>query len=87
MDIDEGFFPRKEAFINIHFPKDSKTLQRAQYRLKFEELFFLQLQLIRMKIVRQKKLKGFPLSKIGEHFNDFFHNHLPLNWQMLKKES
>ena len=72
-----NLLPRKEAFINIHFPKDSKTLQRAQYRLKFEELFFLQLQLIRMKIVRQKKLKGFPLSKIGEHFNDFFHNHLP----------
>ncbi|MDB2415711.1 DEAD/DEAH box helicase, partial [bacterium] len=72
-----NLLPRKEAYANIHFPKDSQTLQRAQYRLKFEELFFLQLQLIRMKIVRQKKLKGFPLSTIGEHFNDFFHNHLP----------
>lgn len=68
---------RKEAFVNIHFPKDSNALQRAQYRLKFEELFFIQLQLIRMKLVRQKKLKGFTFSNVGEHFNSFYHHHLP----------
>lgn len=72
-----NLIPRHEAFENIHFPKDSQILQRAQYRLKFEELFFIQLQLIRMKIVRQKKLQGFPLKTIGQNFNDFFHNHLP----------
>ena len=68
---------RKDAFTNIHFPTNTNVLQQAQYRLKFEELFFIQLQLIRMKIVRQQKLKGFTLSLIGQHFNDFYHNHLP----------
>ena len=68
---------RKNAFKNIHFPTNTKVLQQAQYRLKFEELFFIQLQLIRMKIVRQQKLKGFALSQIGQHFNNFYHNHLP----------
>lgn len=68
---------RKDAFANIHFPQNSQRLQQAQYRLKFEELFFIQLQLIRMKIVRQHKLKGFPFQTIGEHFNNFYHNHLP----------
>ena len=68
---------RDEALFNIHFPVNSQNLQRAQYRLKFEELFFIQLQLIRMKIVRQKKLKGYPLSNIGHYFNTFYHHHLP----------
>ena len=70
---------RYEAFENIHFPKNTECLQRAQYRLKFEELFFIQLQLIRMKIVRQKKLKGFPLLNVGDTFNNFFHHHLPFD--------
>jgi ATP-dependent DNA helicase RecG len=72
-----NLIPRKEAFNTIHFPSNTKILQQAQYRLKFEELFFIQLQLIRMKIVRQQKLKGFALTQIGQHFNDFFHHHLP----------
>ena len=72
-----NLIPRREAYTNIHFPTNTKTLQQAQYRLKFEELFFIQLQLIRMKIVRQQKLKGFALSQIGEHFKNFFHNYLP----------
>ena len=72
-----NLFSRKESFENIHFPKNAETLQRAQYRLKFEELFFIQLQLIRMKLVRQKKLKGFPLLSVGDTFNNFYHHHLP----------
>ena len=68
---------RKEAFENIHFPKNIQILQRAQYRLKFDELFFIQLQLIRMKVVRQKKFKGFPLLNVGDNFNNFYHHHLP----------
>ena len=74
-----NLIPRSEAYTNIHFPTNTKTLQQAQYRLKFEELFFIQLQLIRMKIVRQQKLKGFILSQIGEHFNNFFTITYPLN--------
>ena len=68
---------REEALFNIHFPKNTQDLQRAQYRLKFEELFFIQLQLIKMKQFRQQKLKGHNFSTIGKHFNQFFNEHLP----------
>ena len=68
---------REDALFNIHFPKNTQDLQRAQFRLKFEELFFIQLQLIQMKQVRQQKLKGYSFSNIGEHFNQFFNKHLP----------
>ena len=68
---------REDALLNIHFPKNTQDLQRAQYRLKFEELFFIQLQLIQMKQVRQQKFKGHNFSTIGEHFNQFFNKHLP----------
>ena len=81
-----NLIPRREAYTNIHFPTNTKTLQQAQYRLKFEELFFIQLQLIRMKIVRKQKLKGFALSQIGEHFNNFFITTCLLNLQTLKNE-
>ena len=68
---------KKEAIKNIHFPSNSQVLQRAQYRLKFEELFFIQLQLIKMKLVRKKKLKGFKFGQVGDAFNQFYHNELP----------
>ena len=68
---------REDALLNIHFPKNTQDLQRAQYRLKFEELFFIQLQLIQMKQVRQQKFKGHSFSTIGEYFNQFFNKHLP----------
>ena len=68
---------KKEALKNIHFPKDSNTLLKAQYRLKFEELFYIQLQLIRMKLVRKMKLKGFTFSKVDNFFNRFFNENLP----------
>ena len=68
---------REEALFNIHFPKNTQVLQRAQYRLKFEELFFIQLQLIRIKQVRQQRLNGHNFSTIGKHFNQFFNEHLP----------
>jgi ATP-dependent DNA helicase RecG len=68
---------REKALFDIHFPQNSQDLQRAQYRLKFEELFFIQLQLIQMKQVRQRKLKGHNFSSIGDHFNTFYKDHLP----------
>tara|TARA_B100000900_G_scaffold416117_1_gene449222 strand:- start:465 stop:2558 length:2094 start_codon:yes stop_codon:yes gene_type:complete len=68
---------REEALFDIHFPKNTQDLQRAQYRLKFEELFFIQLQLIQMKQIRKQKLKGYNFSIIGEYFNQFFNEHLP----------
>lgn len=64
--------PLGYALQNIHFPKDMRALQIAQFRLKFEELFFLQLSLLRQKNVRTNGLSGFRFSTIGEHFNYCF---------------
>ena len=69
--------PKKEALINIHFPKNQELLAKAQFRLKFEELFFIQLQLITKNLIRKHKIKGFPFEIIGENFNNFYNNHLP----------
>jgi ATP-dependent DNA helicase RecG len=69
--------PKKEALINIHFPKNHELLAKAQFRLKFEELFFIQLQLITKNLIRKHKIKGFPFEIIGENFNNFYNNHLP----------
>jgi ATP-dependent DNA helicase RecG len=52
-------------------------LAKAQFRLKFEELFFIQLQLITKNLIRKHKIKGHPFASVGRHFNDFYQNHLP----------
>ncbi|WP_031425341.1 ATP-dependent DNA helicase RecG [Flavimarina sp. Hel_I_48] len=69
--------PKNEAFFNIHFPKSQPDLARAQYRLKFEELFFMQLQLIIKNQLHKSKIKGYPFSEIGAYFNTFYTEHLP----------
>ena len=68
---------KSEALFNIHFPKDQALLAKAQFRLKFEELFYLQFQLISKKMLRKQKIKGFNFDQVGERFNDFYKNHLP----------
>jgi len=68
---------KSEAMLNIHFPKNQEKLAKAQYRLKFEELFFIQLQLLRKKIIRKSKLKGYEFESVGEKFNSFYKNNLP----------
>jgi ATP-dependent DNA helicase RecG len=68
---------KKEALLNIHFPTSPEMLEKAQYRLKFEELFFIQLQLIRKKIIRKNKIKGYVFNQVGEVFNEFYTEHLP----------
>ncbi|AYN03928.1 ATP-dependent DNA helicase RecG [Flavobacterium sp. 140616W15] len=69
--------PKRAALFNIHFPKSTDALAKAQYRLKFEELFFIQLQLITKNLIRKHKIKGHPFTKVGEYFNVFYQNHLP----------
>jgi ATP-dependent DNA helicase RecG len=69
--------PKVEALFNIHFPKNQELLARAQFRLKFEELFFVQMQLISKKMLRKQKIKGLPFENVGENFTTFFQNHLP----------
>ena len=68
---------KSEALFNIHFPTNQSLLTKAQLRLKFEELFFIQLQLIRKKLVRKSKIKGFIFDSVGENFNTFFKEYLP----------
>ena len=69
--------PKKVALFNIHFPQSSEALAKAQFRLKFEELFFIQLQLITKNLIQKHKIKGHPFTNVGENFNDFYQNHLP----------
>lgn len=66
-----------EAMHNIHYPTSPDALRRAQLRLKFEELFFVQLNILRYAKNRQLRYHGIEFPKVGEYFNDFFHNHLP----------
>ena len=68
---------KNEALKAIHFPQSQEALARAQYRMKFEELFFVQLQLGLKKQHRKERIKGIPFPKIGTYFNRFFHEHLP----------
>ncbi|MEL6485027.1 MAG: DEAD/DEAH box helicase, partial [Bacteroidota bacterium] len=69
--------PRKLAFINIHFPESQEILAKARFRLKFEELFFIQIQLLLKKNLRKHKIKGMPFNEVGTAFNTFFEKHLP----------
>ncbi len=70
---------KSDAVFNIHFPQSQELLTKAQYRLKFEELFYIQLQLIIKKLIRKQKIKGYPFSQVGTYFNDFYKNHLPFD--------
>ena len=66
-----------EAIQQIHFPKTQKELNQARNRLKFEELFFLQIRLLQIKRRRKGAIKGYNFNQIGEYFNTFFKEHLP----------
>ena len=66
---EKGLVPLKYAIRNIHFPSDPSALSKAQYRLKWEELFLLQLSLLKQKYVRSRAENGIPMPKVGEAFN------------------
>ena len=68
---------KKEALFNVHFPKSPELLSSAQFRLKFEELFYIQLQLIIKNRIHKSKIKGFSFDQVGAYFNTFFAAHLP----------
>jgi len=69
--------PKKEAITQIHFPANQNQLTRAQFRLKFEELFYIQMQLLQKNRLQKQKVKGYVFEHIGAHFKEFFSNHLP----------
>jgi ATP-dependent DNA helicase RecG len=78
--------PKNAALFNIHFPKSQELLSKAQFRLKFEELFFIQMQLITKNLVRKHKIKGHPFTVVGDNFNNFFQNHLPFELTNAQKK-
>lgn len=66
---ENGLVPLAFALRNIHFPKDAESLRKARFRLKFEELFLLQLSLLKQKYIRSHSGHGFVMNKVGEAFN------------------
>ncbi len=83
--LSQGLISKKEALLNIHFPTSPEMLEKAQHRLKFEELFFIQLQLIRKKLIRKNKIKGYVFEKVGTVFNEFYNHYLPFNLTKAQK--
>lgn len=68
---------KSKAMFNIHFPQSQDLLSRAQYRLKFEELFYIQLQLLSKNINRKSKIKGYVFETVGVSFKTFYDTYLP----------
>jgi ATP-dependent DNA helicase RecG len=80
MDIVERYhlMGLNEALINIHFPIDSTAMQRARERLKFEELFYIQMQILRQ-MKRREQNEGFTMPIVGKYFNTFYKTCLPFD--------
>lgn len=68
---------RDEALRKIHYPQNAKELERARVRLKFEELFYVQLNILRYASDQRRKYRGYVFSKVGDHFNNFYSQNLP----------
>ena len=68
---------RDEAFRTVHYPQSAKDLERARMRLKFEELFYVQLNIVRYASDQRRKYRGYVFEHVGTTFNEFYHNHLP----------
>lgn len=68
---------RNQALRNLHYPQDTKELERARVRMKFEELFFVQLNILRYASDQRRKYRGYVFNRIGNIFNTFYHQNLP----------
>ena len=66
-----------DALLQVHFPENDNLLQKARYRLKFEELFYIQMKLLREKLIRTNQSVGFVFTTVGDYFNTFFNKRLP----------
>lgn len=73
---EERLMDKKQALVSIHFPESYETLARAQQRLKFEELFYIQLRLLKLKLVRREKFRGIVFNK-ASLVTEFYQHHLP----------
>ncbi|WP_317897642.1 ATP-dependent DNA helicase RecG [Aurantibacillus circumpalustris] len=74
---DHKMISRFKAFQQIHFPENAEMLGKAEFRLKFDELFYIQLRLLRLNKVRANTVHGFVFPKVGKLFNEFFSDYLP----------
>ena len=70
---------RSDALRIVHYPKDARELERARLRLKFEELFYVQLNIVRYASDHRRKYRGYIFNRIGVNFNGFYHNNLPFS--------
>ena len=70
---------RDQALRVVHYPQNAKELERARVRLKFEELFFVQLNILRYASDQRRKYRGYVFSRVGDIFNTFYYNHLPFS--------
>jgi ATP-dependent DNA helicase RecG len=80
------FISREEAVFTVHFPNDQDKLDKARLRLKFEELFFIQLNLLKLKLLRTDKIKGHKFSLVGSFLNNFYKNNLPFELTNAQKK-
>jgi ATP-dependent DNA helicase RecG len=80
------FLSRADTLLNIHFPRSIELLEKARYRLKFEELFFIQLELLRLKHIRNEKSAGRVFSNIGSNFLTFYEKYLPFELTNAQKK-
>lgn len=76
----------KKALVNIHFPRDYEALRKAQFRLKFEELFYIQLDILSIRQHQLKKFNGFQFSEVGNLFHKFYQNNLPFELTNAQKK-
>jgi ATP-dependent DNA helicase RecG len=67
----------KSSFVEVHFPKNVEQLEKARRRLKFDEFFFLQMEMIRQREIHKHKFRGFAFRQLGSYFNDFYDQYLP----------
>ena len=76
----------EEALLNIHFPQNPGILKKAEYRLKFEELFYIQINLLKQKKTRNKEFRGHVFSTVDDYFNTFYHKNLPFELTSAQKK-
>jgi ATP-dependent DNA helicase RecG len=76
---------RQKALFNIHFPDNTELLRSAERRLKFDELFFIQLKLLRTKLLKSYKFKGAVFANVGDKFNSFYSERLPFDLTTAQK--
>ena len=83
---EHNLISKNEALFQVHFPESQEKLAKGRYRLKLEELFYIQLQLVRNNLVRKKKIKGNIFENVGDFFNEFYKEHLPFSLTNAQKK-